>query len=123
MTEPMISWDDVLEVGQGGPGCGRLYIDGRQPKGNYRYLPPALFHEGKIFASTFVPGGFIVCAIDPVTHARQEVSARLPYARLKAIEGDEIVFFDRHDGDSEGRTAMTMRTGLLTKLAGGFGKR
>ena len=55
MTEPTISWNDILEVGQGGPGCGQLFIDGKQPKGAFRYLPPALVHDGKVFASTFVP--------------------------------------------------------------------
>ena len=88
MAEPTISWNDVLEVGQGGPGCGQLFIDGKQPKGAFRYLPPALFHDGHVYASTFVPGGFIVCEIDPATLVRREVTDRLPYARLEAIDGD-----------------------------------
>lgn len=117
MAEVSISWDDVLEVGQGGPGCGRLYINGRQPKGNFRYLPPALLHEDKVYASTFVPGGFIVCAIDPETGVRTEVTPRLPYARLEAIEGGEIVFVDHHNGASTSRVAAMTKTGLFERLA------
>lgn len=123
MTEPTISWNDILEVGQGGPGCGQLFIDGKQPKGAFRYLPPALVHDGKVFASTFVPGGFIVCEIDPVTLVRREVTARLPYARLEAIDGDEIVYVDHFGGDSISRIAIHRPQPFLARLTGRFGKR
>ncbi|MBX9885193.1 MAG: hypothetical protein K2X68_09490 [Novosphingobium sp.] len=123
MAEPTISWNDILEVGQGGPGCGQLYIDGKQPKGAFRYLPPALFHDGKVYASTFVPGGFIVAEIDPVTLVRREVTARLPYARLEAIEDGEIVYVDRHGSDSIARVAIHRPQPFIARLAGRFGKR
>lgn len=123
MTEPTISWNDILEVGQGGPGCGQLFIDGKQPKGAFRYLPPALVHDGKVFASTFVPGGFIVCEIDPVTLVRREVTARLPYARLEAIDGDEIVYVDHFGGDSISRIAIHRPQPFIARLTGRFGKR
>ncbi|MFM9829764.1 MAG: hypothetical protein ACKVOB_13645, partial [Sphingomonas sp.] len=97
MTEPTISWEDVLEVGAGGPGCGRLLIDGRQPKGGYRYLPPAICHDGQVYASTFVPGGFIVCAIDPAKLTRHEMTGRLPYVRLHAVDDTCLIYFDHHD--------------------------
>ncbi len=121
-AEPSLSWDDILEVGQGGPGCGRLYVNGRQPKGNFRYLPPAMAHAGKVYASTFVSGGFIICAIDPVTHAREELSPRLPYARLESIEDGAIVYVDRYDGGSVNRLAIAGKAGLLSRIAGLFGK-
>ncbi|MBA4047342.1 MAG: hypothetical protein C0476_02230 [Sphingomonas sp.] len=124
MSEPTISWDDILEVGQGGPGCGQLFVNGKQPKGAFRYLPPALYHDGHVYASTFVPGGFIVCEIDPVTLARREVTARLPYARLEAIDGDEIVYFDHFERDSVSRVAIArprpVTSPLIARL---FGKR
>lgn len=123
MTEPTISWNDILEVGQGGPGCGQLYINGKQPKGAFRYLPPALYHDGKVYASTFVPGGFIVAEIDPVTLVRREVTARLPYARLEAIEDGAIVYVDRYEGGSTNRLEIAGKPGLLTRIAGIFGKR
>lgn len=123
MAEHAITWEDILEVGQGGPGCGLLHIDGRQPKGNFRYLPPAIEHHGKVYASTFVPGGFIVCAIDPVTMARQEVSPRLPYARLQAVEDGEIVYVDRHDGDSVSRMTLAPKQPFLARVAGKFTKK
>lgn len=123
MAEPTISWNDILEVGQGGPGCGQLFIDGRQPKGAFRYLPPALVHDGKVYASTFVPGGFIVCEIDPVTLVRREVTARLPYARLEAVDGDGIAYVDHHDGNSIARVAIRRPQSFGARLAGLFGKR
>lgn len=123
MTDHTISWNDILEVGQGGPGCGLLHIDGRQPRGNFRYLPPAIEHDGQVYASTFVPGGFIVCAIDPVTLIRQEVSPRLPYARLKAIEDGEIVYFDRHDGDHENRLALAPKVPFFARVKARLGRR
>ncbi len=123
MAEPTISWNDILEVGQGGPGCGQLFVNGKQPKGAFRYLPPALVHDGHVYASTFVPGGFIVCEIDPDTLARREVTARLPYARLQAIEGDDIVYVDRHDGDSVSRVTIRRPQPFLARLTGRFGKR
>lgn len=113
---PTLSWDDVLEVGQGGPGCGLLYIDGRQPKGHFRYLPPALLHDGRVYASTFVPGGFILCAIDPATLNREEISARLPYAKLVSIDGDELTYIDHHEGISTARHPLISRTPFFTKL-------
>lgn len=117
IATPTLSWDDILEVGQGGPGCGLLYIDGRQPKGHFRYLPPALLHDGKVYASTFVPGGFVICAIDPATLVREEVSPRLPYARLEAIDGSDIVYVDHHDGSSTSRHPLTHKTPFLAKIA------
>ena len=119
---PTLSWDDILEVGQGGPGCGLLSIDGRQPKGHFRYLPPALVHDGKVYASTFVPGGFVLCAIDPVTLVREEVSPRLPYARIEAIEGDAIVYVDRHDGSSVARHPLARPQSVRRRLTALFGK-
>ncbi len=121
--QPQLSWDDILEVGQGGPGCGRLYIDGRQPKGNFRYLPPAMLHDGKVYASTFVSGGFIICVVDPVTHARTELSPRLPYARLEEIVDGEIVYVDRYDGSSVSRLAIARNNGFFARLAARFAKR
>lgn len=115
-----IDWNDVLEVGQGGPGCGLLHINGRQPKGGYRYLPPALEHEGKVYASSFVPGGFIVCEIDCTTMVRREISPRLPYARLERIEDGGIVYVDRYDGDSTSRLEIAPPTSLLARLKGRF---
>ncbi|OYY89910.1 MAG: hypothetical protein B7Y45_10130 [Sphingomonas sp. 28-66-16] len=123
MTEPTIDWKDILEVGLGGPGCGQLYIDGKQPKGAYRYLPPALIHEGKVYASTFVPGGFILCVIDPASLTRQELSAKLPYARLQAIEDGEIVYVDRHDGDSVSRLPLALPQPFFARLAARLTKR
>ncbi|WP_374146826.1 hypothetical protein [Sphingomonas sp. 28-63-12] len=117
MDDDRVNWDDILEVGLGGPGCGLLKIDGREPRGNYRYLPPALFHDGKVYASSFVSGGFMICVIDPESLVRQELSRRLPYARLKAIEAGEIVYFDHHSGDSESRLPITPRTPRLAGLA------
>lgn len=117
MTDERLNWDDILEVGRGGPGCGLLKIDGREPRGSYRYLPPALFHEGKVYASSFVSGGFMICIIDPETLVRQEISPRLPYARLKAIENGEVVYFDHHSGDSESRLAITPQKPALRSLA------
>lgn len=119
---PAVSWDDILEVGQGGPGCGRLYVNGRQPKGNFRYLPPAIAHDGRVYASTFVSGGFIICAIDPATHARTEISPRLPYARLEAIEDGAIVYTDHYEGGSVSRLAIAGKPGLRSRLAGLFSR-
>lgn len=120
MTEPSIAWEDVLEVGAGGPGCGRLLINGRQPKGGYRYLPPAICHAGQVYASTFVPGGFIVCAIDPETLSRTEMTARLPYVRLHAVDETCLVYFDRHDADTLDRVPLRRKQGALGRL---FGRR
>lgn len=122
MTEPVVTWDDILEVGQGGPGCGLLHIDGKQPRGNYRYLPPALVHDGKVYASTFVSGGFIICAVDPVTLVRQELSKRIPYARLKSVEDGRITYFDHHADDSESVLEIVPKQGLLARLAARRGK-
>lgn len=118
MSERVISWDDVLEVGQGGPGCGLLHIDGKQPRGNYRYLPPALLHDGKVYASTFVSGGFIICAIDPDTLVRQELSKRIPYAKLKAVEDGRVVYFDHNGSESESVLEIVPKQGLLARIAG-----
>ncbi len=117
MSERVISWDDVLEVGQGGPGCGLLHIDGKQPRGNYRYLPPALLHDGKVYASTFVSGGFIICAIDPDTLVRQELSKRIPYAKLKAVEDHRVVYYDHHTGESVSTLEVVPKQSLLARLA------
>ncbi len=117
MTDRKISWNDVLEVGQGGPGCGLLHIDGKQPRGNYRYLPPALMHDGKVYASTFVSGGFVICAIDPDTLVRTELSKRIPYARLKSVEDGRITYFDHHEGDSESVLEVAPKSGWLARLA------
>lgn len=125
MSEPTISWDDILEVGQGGPGCGQLFINGKQPKGAFRYLPPALCHDGHVYASTFVPGGFVIAEIDPVTLVRREVTARLPYARLDSIDGDEIVYFDHFEGDGLARVAIAQPAASTPKrfMARLFGRR
>jgi len=120
MSEPTISWDDILEVGQGGPGCGQLFINGKQPKGAFRYLPPALYHDGHVYASTFVHGGFVVAEIDPGTLVRRAVTERLPYARLAAIEGEEIVYYDHFEGDSVSRVAISRPKPLMARL---FGRR
>lgn len=117
MTDDRIRWDDILEVGKGGPGCGLLHIDGRQPRGNYRYLPPALVHDGMVYASSFVSGGFVICAIDPETLVRREISPRIPYARLKAVEGGAIIYADHHLDDSESRLAIELRKPVLARFA------
>lgn len=120
MSEPTISWDDILEVGQGGPGCGQLFINGKQPKGAFRYLPPAVLHDGHVYASTFVPGGFVVAEIDPDTLVRRAVTKRLPYARLAAIEGDEIIYYDHFERDSVSRVAIAHPKPFMARL---FGRR
>ena len=114
-----LSWEDVLEVGQGGPGCGLLHINGRQPKGAFRYLPPALAHEGLVYASTFVPGGFVLCAIDPETLVRRPLSPRLTYARLVRVEAGALVYDDAYEGGAEQRfpLAPPAPKGLLGRLA------
>ncbi len=117
MSDDRISWNDILEVGKGGPGCGLLHIDGREPRGNYRYLPPALMHDGTVYASSFVSGGFVICAVDPVTLVRREISPRLPYARLKAVEGGAIIYADHHSGESEGRLSIVPQKPLLAGIA------
>jgi hypothetical protein len=113
-----LSWEDVLEVGQGGPGCGLLHINGRQPKGAFRYLPPAIEHEGHVYASTFVPGGFELCVIDPVTLVRRPISRRLPYARLVRVEEGGLVYVDAFVQGQECRweLAPPKRGGLLGRL-------
>ncbi len=118
MTEPTITWEDVLEVGAGGPGCGRLLINGRQPKGGYRYLPPAIYHDGHVYASTFVPGGFIVCAVDPERLTRQEMTGRLPYVRLHMIDDTCLVYFDRHDADTTRRLRLQRKQGVIDRMFG-----
>ncbi|MFA5990167.1 MAG: hypothetical protein WC803_11270 [Sphingomonas sp.] len=118
MSEPIIAWEDVLPVGKGGPGCGLLTINGKQPPGAYRYLPPALFHGGMVYASTFVPNGFVVCAINPQTLARVEMSGRIAYVRLRAIEGDVLDYFDTHGGDTTNRVVLRARQGLFRRIAG-----
>lgn len=117
MTERVLSWEDVLEVGQGGPGCGLLHIDGKQPRGNYRYLPPALLHDGKVYASTFVSGGFIICSIDPDTLVRQELSKRIPYAKLKAVEDNHVVYYDHHSCESVSTLEIVPKQSLLARIA------
>lgn len=117
LAAPTLSWDDILEVGQGGPGCGLLYIDGRQPKGHFRYLPPAIAHGGKVYASSFVPGGFMLCSIDPATLVRTELSPRLPYARIEAIDGDDIVYVDHFEGNSTTRHPLKAKTPFIARLA------
>ena len=117
MTDDRISWNDILEVGRGGPGCGLLHIDGREPRGNYRYLPPALWHEDTVYASSFVSGGFVICTIDPVTLVRKEISPRLPYARLKSVEDGAVIYADHHADDSESRLTITPRQPFLRALA------
>lgn len=117
MTDDRISWNDILEVGRGGPGCGLLHIDGREPRGNYRYLPPALWHEDTIYASSFVSGGFVICTIDPVTLVRKEISPRLPYARLKSVEDGAVIYADHHVDDTESRLEIKPAKPLLTGLA------
>ncbi len=122
MSELEISWTDVLPVGKGGPGCGLLHINGREPKGNFRYLPPAIAHEGKVYASTFVPRGFIVCAIDPETLARTELSPRLDYCRIKEVDGGCLIYYDRHDSDSESRIPLAAPRSWLQRFTRGAGK-
>ena len=117
MTDDRISWNDILEVGRGGPGCGLLHIDGREPRGNYRYLPPALWHEDTVYASSFVSGGFVICTIDPVTLVRKEISTRLPYARLKSVEDGAVIYADHHVDDTESRLEIKPAKPLLTGLA------
>jgi len=123
MATRTISWNDVLEVGQGGPGCGLLQIDGRLPKGGYRYLPPAMEHDGIVYASCFVPGGFVLCAIDPATMVRRPISDRLRYARIVGIEAGEIVYADDYHGDSTARHPISRPQPFIARLAARFGKR
>lgn len=115
-----LAWEDVLEVGHGGPGCGLLHINGRQPKGAFRYLPPAIAHEGRVYASTFVPGGFELCVIDPDTLARRALSPRLPYARLERIEDGALIYVDAFAGGRECRweLAAPKAGGLFGRLFG-----
>lgn len=123
MREILLNWDDILEVGQGGPGCGQLYINGRQPKGGWRFLPPALVHEGRVYASTFVPGGFVLCEIDPATLVRRAISPRLDYARLEAVEEGALVYADSFAGDGRGRHPIAPQAARGRWLKLPFGRR
>lgn len=114
-----LTWEDVLEVGQGGPGCGLLHINGRQPKGAFRYLPPAIEHEGLVYAATFVPGGFELCVIDPESLVRRPLSHRLDYARLVRVEPEALVYVDAYADGEECRWPLAPAApgGLLGRLA------
>jgi len=123
MAAREISWRDILEVGQGGPGCGLLHIDGRQPKGGFRYLPPAVEHEDRVYASSFVSGGFVACEIDPVTLARRALMQRVNYCRVVGVEDGQLVYVDTPKGDTVSRIAIAPKPRLLAKLSARFGKR
>ena len=104
---------------KGGPDCGLLHINDRQPEGAFHYRPPALAHEGLVYASTFVPRGFVLCVIDPETLVRRPLSPRLNYARVVRVEASALVYDDAYEGAAELRFPLEPAApdGLLGRLA------
>lgn len=92
-----ISFSCLMEVGQGGPLAGKLYINSNLVGSNLLFGGPFLVGENKLYAPLFVTkfcvSGFRLCQIDLDTLQYSLLSKVKPLIYLDHIENGKAFFF------------------------------
>jgi len=92
-----IKYSDLMEICQGGPEIGKLWVNNRPVSDSLRFGGPLVYSSGfiyaPVFARGFVSSGFILAIINATTLKVEKIGRKLPLIFLDRIEGNHIYFF------------------------------
>ena len=102
--ECSVSYQNLMEICQGGPEVGEMSINGSPIKG-CRFGGPFIINGEMIYAPLFkrkfLKSGFVLARINLKTQAVEELSKLLPLIYLSRVEGDQICYFTDLNGQNE----------------------
>jgi len=93
-----IEYRDLMEICQGGPEIGNLFIDGQRIGDNSRFGGPLLYSNRSIYApiyvKKFISSGFILAKIDIMTNEMKLIGRRKGLIFLEKIS-DGLAYYYR----------------------------
>lgn len=96
----IIRYSNLVEIVQGGPVVGKLFIDDT-PVGNYHFGGPALYHDNKLFAPMFIRkfciSGFRLCVIDLERLNVYFISKIKNLIYLDHIKDNQVFYYESHE--------------------------
>jgi hypothetical protein len=97
----IIEYKNLIEINQGSPLVGRLFVNGKELSKNTLFGSPFIYFDNYIYVPIFIRrlclSGFILNKINLITHEMNKISKIKNLIYLNSIENNTIIYYTNFD--------------------------